>query len=66
MDQSKGHIAFSHDGQSELFGRDGQIYIAPVSNVIMPDGYRCGRWECEAGHLNRYIQAYSYMFPIPC
>ena len=46
---SDGSIAFVHselDGSDyELFRRGGSVYRAPVSNAVMPDGFRCGRWE---------------------
>ena len=36
----------------EYFQRQGNIYQAPLDNVIMPDGYRCGRFECKASRWN--------------
>lgn len=47
-DKSEGHLFFAEFedfGKYEYFLRDGCIWRAPVSNVIMPDGYRCGRFE---------------------
>ena len=43
MDKSEGHLGFA-DG-FEFFLRNGNLYQAPLSDVIMPDGYRTGRWE---------------------
>lgn len=41
-------------GQYEIFLRGEEVYVAPVINPIMPDGYRCGRWECSKGMWQRY------------
>lgn len=30
----------------EFFVREGGVYRAPVTNVVMPDGFRAGRFEC--------------------
>jgi hypothetical protein len=48
MEKSLNHICFA--GQVEFFSRDGSVYRAPSSACIMPDGYRCGRWECSEAH----------------
>lgn len=47
--ESKGHLAFAGGsaGTVEFFTHDGAVYRAPVSNAIMPDGYRTGRFECS-------------------
>lgn len=45
MNKSEGHIVFMFD--EEFFIRAGALIRAPTTNVIMPDGYRCGRWECS-------------------
>lgn len=45
--KSKDHIAFvtTENGTYELFRKGGGIYRAPLSDVVMPDGNRTGRWE---------------------
>jgi len=43
---SRGHLISC--GDREYFERDASIYAAPLSSVVMPDGYRCGRFECYA------------------
>ena len=43
--KSKGHLAFW--GDYEMYDYQGAVYRAPVDNPIMPDGRRCGRWECN-------------------
>ena len=48
MNKSKGHRA--EIGKYEYFMRNGDLYCAPLSYPVMPDGYRCGRLE-TAGHL---------------
>lgn len=50
--QSTGHIAFVYPMDSdqpiiELFQFDGQVYRASTDLPVMPDGRRCGRWECS-------------------
>jgi hypothetical protein len=43
--QSKGHCRFR--GSYEYFTREnGDLFKAPLSDVIMPDGRRTGRWVC--------------------
>ena len=41
---------------TEYFQRDGIIFQAPLSNVVMPDGYRCGRFLCNASRWNEAEQ----------
>jgi len=44
---SAGHLDFF--GDYEYFSRIGwsrEVYKAPRSDAIMPNGYRTGRWEC--------------------
>jgi hypothetical protein len=54
-EKSKGHIAFIDD--VELFKRaNGDLYRAPISDVIMPDGYRSGRWEAYANKADERIE----------
>ena len=40
--ECNGEITTNH----EFFMRDGNIFTAPMSNALMPDGYRVGRFEC--------------------
>jgi len=70
MEKSKGHICFAQTainefcfdyvefferlGESPLLDYELQVFRAPVTNVIMPDGYRCGRWECSRKHFDQY------------
>lgn len=52
-DKSQGHIEFA--GQFEFFQRaDGGVYRAKVSDPIMTDGCRFGRWECSRPHFDRF------------
>lgn len=51
--ESKGHICFVRIYRNpecvdmvEYFERNGDVFRAPMSCVIMPDGYRVGRFEC--------------------
>ena len=52
--KSKGHLFFIavDNYKKEYFERNNQIYSAPTSNVIMPDGYRTGRWEVRKEQLD--------------
>ena len=51
MVTSNGHIAFV--GNRELWLADnGDLYISPVDNAVMPDGRRSGRWEAPK-HMAR-------------
>lgn len=58
MKKSKGHICFGINAgnSTEFYQRDNEVYRAPVGNPIMPDGYRCGRWECSIVHFHRFEQ----------
>lgn len=62
MEKSIGHIMFA--GSHELFLRDGEVYVAPINNPVMTDGYRCGRWECSEASWRRYksviLNRYNY------
>jgi len=51
-DKSKGHIVTVNG--KEYFDRGGEVYRAPLSSVIMPDGYRSGRWECSRSHFDTF------------
>ena len=61
VEKSKGHRCFcrpaglqSSTPTVEYFEKGGEIFRAPVSNPVMTDGYRCGRFECHSrqwGHL---------------
>lgn len=59
--ESKGHICFAKrytDTEMletvEFFDRDGVVFRAPFSDVIMPDGYRTGRRECSRELFEKY------------
>lgn len=45
--KSKGHVAFI-EGNEYYKVESGDLYRAPVSNVVMPDGRRSGRFEATA------------------
>ena len=46
VDKSIGHVCFVEG--FEYFIREGELFLAPLDNVIMPDGRRCGRWEAPS------------------
>lgn len=58
--ESKGHICFAkrYIGEmldtTEFFERDGNVFRAPISDAIMPDGYRTGRFECSKELFDRF------------
>jgi hypothetical protein len=62
MEESKGHLfwaAYTEAGGElttniEFYVRDGEVFRAPMSNAIMPDGYRVGRWECKKELFDKY------------
>jgi len=62
MDESKEHIVWAQslgcNGEPvttyEYYSRDGEVYRAPISSVVMPDGYRSGRWECSLDKWHQY------------
>jgi hypothetical protein len=75
MTESKGHICFAsyHDTPDtvrwvEFFRRNCQVYIAPMLNAIMPDGYRSGRWECDeaswVAFANVILDRYETVVPL--
>ena len=57
---SKNHICWTQhtkDGltfNTEFFVRNGEVLRAPISNAVMPDGYRAGRWECSKEHFDKF------------
>ena len=57
---SKGHLCWLYRGEVEepieYFERDGEVRKAPASDVIMPDGYRSGRWVCNAGSYQKLLE----------
>jgi hypothetical protein len=53
IQKSAGHIAFAYGGTVEYFERSGEVYRAPMDNVLDVDGYRHGRWECSRGRWDR-------------
>ena len=46
--KSKGHLSFF--GNYEYFEFNSVVFKAHKSDVVMPDGYRTGRWECTMSH----------------
>jgi hypothetical protein len=62
MHESKRHIVWAQglecNGELattyEYCERNGDVYRAPLSSVVMPDGYRVGRWECSLSMWARY------------
>lgn len=67
--KSKGHLAFGRymlDGGRtrtiEFFKREGIVYEAPIDNVVMPDGYRCGRFLCAADRYESYKRTFLSRF----
>jgi len=46
-EKSAGHVAFIGDHEYFKSG-DGQLYKAQISSVVMPDGFRSGRWEAPS------------------
>lgn len=56
---SLGHVAFVDD--YEYYTCSDQLYKAPVSAVIMPNGYRSGRWECTLDHAKNYPSVYPFL-----
>ena len=59
MIKSKGHLTFK-DGY-EWYLRGGEIYVAPLSNVIDTAGYRIGRWECSIAIARHYTAVYGFL-----
>jgi len=55
--ESAGHLAWVRpEGGGEVleyFVRCGDVLRAPISCVVMPDGYRCGRFECPLSMWER-------------
>ena len=61
-EKSIGHILFDVQGeyasqQFEYFMRNDNLLCAPLDNVIMPDGYRSGRFVCSAFYADRQLAA---------
>lgn len=61
IEKSKGHICFAtkrnNNGaleEIEFFEKEGHVYIASITDAIMPDGYRTGVWECSTGMFYHY------------
>lgn len=46
IEKSKGHLAFM--GSYEYYQFKDDIYRALIDNPVMPDGYRCGRFETRS------------------
>ena len=52
--QSLGHLSWLDRGTKEAYEHDGQVYIAPASARIDPEGYRYGgRWTLSLPHWKR-------------
>jgi hypothetical protein len=58
--ESKGHLYWIKVMRNpecvemiEYYERDGDVFRAPMSCVVMPDGYRVGRFECPARMWNQ-------------
>jgi len=73
MERSKGHMFFAQYHRNpeiletvEFYMRDNEVYRAPLSSVVMPDGYRCGRWVCEKSLFDKYeaviVETYHNIF----
>jgi len=48
---SKGFLGINHATNMEYFRADGQVWRAPVSNPLQPNGYRLtgsDAWVCSA------------------
>ena len=56
-EKSKDHLRFIRD--TEYFSRDGSMYRSSVSNPVMTDGYRCGRWECYDRDTLKFFEIYG-------
>lgn len=62
MQESNGHLFWaSHtecNGEltinTEFFVRDNKVFRAPMSNAVMPDGYRVGRFECSKELFDKF------------
>lgn len=61
MEHSIGHICFAQrvthpeiTETTEFFERNGNIFRAPLSNAVMPDGFRTGRLECNTELWKQY------------
>lgn len=50
LTECNGNITTNH----EFFIRDNNIFKAPMSDVVMPDGYRVGRFECNKEQFYRF------------
>lgn len=49
LEKSRGHLEYyeleNNMGTVEFFVRNDEVFRAPVKAPVMPDGYRCGRWQ---------------------
>jgi hypothetical protein len=54
MEKSTGHKTFINN--YEYFIRNGGLYRASAHLPIMPDGYRCGRWQTRESMADDYIE----------
>lgn len=51
--KSKGHIAFTTDGEWEFYEQKGEVFRAKTANAFDVDGYRHGRWEGKRSWFDR-------------
>lgn len=56
---SDGHLFF-YAGR-EFFAHNNAIYAAPAAMPVMPDGHRCGRFECGSHGLADLKLMYGIM-----
>ncbi len=57
--ESKGHVAFSPDGATEIISdpEGWEFYYAPTSNPIGADGYRLGaRFLCFQSSIELFLE----------
>jgi hypothetical protein len=53
--KSEGHLAFV-GGKEYYRHADGSLHQAPISNPVMPDGRRSGRWEAHPDRAEQRVQ----------
>jgi hypothetical protein len=54
MEKSQGHIKVI--AGYEYFIRNGELFRARIELPVMPDGYRCGRWQTRESMADDYIK----------
>jgi hypothetical protein len=61
MIKSNGHLCFL--GVFEYYLVDDLVLRSPISNCVMPDGYRSGQFECSLELAKCYQDSvYSFLF----